>query len=282
MPAMAPCLLARFHQIPSTSGKNRPEQDFGFIIEDQAGGLGDETDAWFAPLAQRVADDLNHVGLPYCKGQVMATNPLWRKSLKQWKAQVDYWSQHCQSTPLLNFDIFFDFRGVWGEPSLAADLRQHGTGVMRGNAPFLHALFDADRDLRTARRWFGRLATEPKSSGHQGRIDLKLHGTLPLVQAVRLLSLDAGVRETGTMARLDALAELGVLNAAELENLTIAYATLADLLLRRQLDDFDRDRPVSNYIDPKTLSRMQRKMLDEAFQAIEDLRGRLQVFRVKL
>jgi DNA polymerase-3 subunit epsilon/CBS domain-containing protein len=52
------------------------DQDNAVIFEDSADVAA--ADRWFAELGAHVADILHEVGVPYCKGGVMAKNPQWR------------------------------------------------------------------------------------------------------------------------------------------------------------------------------------------------------------
>lgn len=252
-----------------------PDQDYGFILSDYPDEKRDEIDLWFTGLARGVSDDLDAIGIPYCKGDVMATNPLWRKSISKWKAQVDDWNARAFSATLLHFDIFFDFRPSWGDNTMPTDLRRHVTEVTRGNAPFLRALFISDRDHGSALRWFGRFATERDDPEHKGKINLKLYGTLPLVEGVRMLALREGVEETGTLARIKALCESGAFKRDEADDLDAAYKTICDLMLRRQIADFKAGLTVSNFLHPKTLRPQERRQLRDAFRAIDRLRTRI-------
>ncbi len=262
--------------VMGSGGRNEnfltPDQDYGFVIAD---GDDDNIDEYYVQLAQSISDDLDAIGLPYCDGDVMATNDLWRKTASQWQAQIDDWNIRCQQLPLLYFDIFFDFRSAWGLAELAAGLRHHVTKVTRGNAPFLRALHNTDRDHNTALRWFGRFATEKQSPAHRGKINLKLHGTLPLVESARLLCLREGIEEQNTHLRLSALHTSGILKDGEFENLNAAYDTLSDILIHRQVADFEAGHEISNFVHPKRLNRMQKGMLRASFHAIEDLRQRV-------
>ena len=254
-----------------------PDQDYGFVIEDGVQALSDEADGWFAALAERLSRDLDAVGLPYCGGGVMATNPQWRKTLAGWREQIDTWCRRARTDPLLDFDIFFDFRLGWGDARLAAALREHVTARTAGNDSFLRELYGADRHQGTALRWFGRFATERSDAAHRGKMNLKLLGILPLVQAARLFALRGGVAETGTRERLAAAHVAGVLSDAEHDDLTAARQTICRLLLGRQLLDFRTGAPVSNFIDPKALTPRRKRALREALRAIERLRTRMGV-----
>ena len=254
-----------------------PDQDYGFVVEDGPEALDEEADRWFAGLAERLSRDLDAVGLPYCDGGVMATNPQWRRTLAGWRGQVDTWCRRAHVDPLLDFDIFFDFRLGWGDPGLVAALREHVTHRTAGNDAFLRELYGTERDHRTALGWFGRFATECSDPVHRGKVNLKLHGILPLVQAARLFALRDGVAETGTRERLAAAHAAGVLSDAEHDDLTAARQTVCRLLLGRQLSDFRVGAPVSNFVDPGALTPRRRRELREALRAIERLRSRMGV-----
>ena len=47
--------------------------------------------AWFEALAERVTDALVRCGYPRCAGDVMATNPRWRRPLAQWRREFSSW-----------------------------------------------------------------------------------------------------------------------------------------------------------------------------------------------
>ena len=218
---------------------------------------------------------MDAVGLPYCTGNVMATNPVWRKTISQWKAQIDLWNVRSVGAALLHFDIFFDFRASRGDPSLAAELRRHVTQVTKGNEHFLRAVHASDRDHGTAHRWFGRFATERKDPEHKGKVNLKMSGTLPLVEGIRMLAMREGVPATGTLARLGALHDLAVVTDDDYDDLKDAYGTLCELLLCQQIADFNAGRTVSNFIHPRDMSGRRRRRLREAFKAIDGLRKRI-------
>lgn len=254
-----------------------PDQDYGFVVEGTSGTLEDAPDRWFAELARRLSRDLDTVGIPYCDGGVMATNVKWRRTLPGWREQVDTWCRRARVDPLLDFDIFFDFRLGWGEPGLAAALREHVTQRTAGNDTFLREVYSADRDHRTALKWFGRFATESSDPAHRGKVNLKLHGILPLVEAARLFALRDGAPATGTRERLAAAHAAGVLTDDEHDDLSGARRTICRLLLGRQLSDFRAGAPVSNFVDPKGLTPRRKRDLREALRAIERLRTRMRV-----
>ncbi len=252
-----------------------PDQDYGFVLADYDDAEHDRIDPWYVDLALRISADLDTVGLPYCKGHVMAQNPVWRKTITQWQGQLDFWNRRMKPTALLNFDIFFDFRPGWGDPALARTLRRYVTDLTHKNEPFMRALFTAGRDHGTALRLFGRFKTETSKPEHKGKINLKFYGSLPLVEGVRLLALSEGIQAPGTSERLTALHQAGRMTYDEYDDLNNAQETLCALLLNRQILDVRTGGEASNYVHPGALSGRQRRRLRGAFKAIDALRTRI-------
>jgi signal-transduction protein with cAMP-binding, CBS, and nucleotidyltransferase domain len=97
---------------------------------------------------------------------------------------------------------------------------------------------------------------------------LKLHGLMPLVAATRLLALRDGLTETGTAARLAALAAQGSITVREAHALQAAFSLLLDVLLRQQLADLADGRRAGSLVETASLSKAQRQELREALKAI--------------
>ncbi len=252
-----------------------PDQDNGLIIADYPDGEHDRIDGYFSELADRVTQAMHGVGMPLCNGHVMATNPLWRKTAAQWRGQMDYWIARRNPAALRLADIFFDFRGVAGERRLAADLRGYITDRLENNRHFIRDMFLADEHFGVALGLFNRFILEKEDAGHRGELNLKITGTLPLVDAVRALALLHGVPETGTLVRIAKLRAREVLDNDEADYLTGAFHHITHLLLRQQLADQRDGGEVSNYVHPGTLTDREDDQLVDALKAIRDLRDRV-------
>ncbi len=254
-----------------------PDQDNGFIIDDYPDPNHTDFDRWFIDLAERLTADLDAVGLPLCRGYVMATNPLWRKTLSQWKHQLRLWNTNPTTTRLRLCDIFFDFRTVWGSPERADDLRRYVTKITSHNPAFLRAMYDDDQDHGTALGWLGRFITvkQKEDPAYQGYLNLKHTATLPLVEAIRLLALREGLVQIGTLDRLQALYATGILNTNTYDYLHGAFCFISHLLFRQQLQNFKSNKPVNYYIHPDSLTKRETDILKDSLKAIDDLRDRI-------
>ena len=192
---------------------------------------------------------LDGLGIPLSRGGVMATSQIWRKTLGQWRQQVALWMHGRELEMLLACDIFFDFRCVYGERRLAEELRAHVTKAAASDARLL------DADVRVAGRAPRRhRAVRPS----RPEIDLKLHGTLPLAEGVRLLALGRELLLTGTLDRIDGLLALETLETDDADRLRSAFTLLTGLQLRQQIADYRAGRPVGNLVAPRRLNGRER------------------------
>ena len=253
----------------------RPDQDNGFILDDYPDEEHTRIDGFFIELADRMTRTLASVGFPLCKGNVMATNPLWRKTISQWLMQTNMWSKKRNFIAARLVGIFFDFRWTAGPRTLTRTLRDHVTEVLGKSAGFRQELYRDEADHGTALGWFHRLIVEKGDDGDPKGINLKFNGLLPLVEGIRLLAMRAGIGETATLGRIAALHDCGELDRDERIYLESAFGQVTTLLLRQQVDGFLSGRKISNYVQPDGLAKRDRELLIESFRTIERLRHRL-------
>ena len=254
-----------------------PDQDNGFVLEDYKDREHGRIDRYFIELAERMTQSLDAVGIPLCRGHVMATNPVWRKTLPQWRAQTKSWMVKRDNAALRYADIFFDFRSVYGEDRLAAALRENVTATVAKSPGFLREMYGIEADHKVALGHFGRLQAERDDSGRAGMINLKSGGTLPLIEGIRLLALREGVPETSTLLRIGALHARGVLDTNDQDYLTGAYNLITTLLLRQQIADFRAGAVVGSFVPESSLSKREKDMLVDGFRAVTALRDRIRI-----
>jgi DNA polymerase-3 subunit epsilon/CBS domain-containing protein len=228
------------------------------------GEPGGAADRWFARLGGIVADILHEVGVPYCKGGVMAKNEQWRGSLATWRARVADWITRSDPADLLSVDIFFDLVGVHGDVALAHELWRGAFDAAQGNAAFAKLLGEAAGEVESGFTLMGRLRTE------NGRIDLKKTGLFGIVTSARVLAIRHHLLERSTPARLVAAAALGR-GRDELDALARAQGVFLDLILDQQIADLQAGLPPSNKVAVKRLTREQRRDLREALGAVRHL-----------
>lgn len=253
----------------------RPDQDHGLILGDYPDAEHDRIDGWYRDFSEALIQDLEAVGFPRDSGAVMSLNPMWRKTLSQWKTQIGLWASRGGAMNIRLADIFFDFQPVYGNVAYARALRDYIDGLVLRSPMLLKAMVHEHEEQGVALGMFGGFITMGRDSEFRGHINLKHTGTLPLVSAIRLLALKHGISATGTLERMEALQAKGLLDGQEFEALQRAADFLSGLILRHQLDRWRQDQKPDYYLHPAALSRPQRARLKRALRTIRRLRDRV-------
>nr|WP_241262983.1 DUF294 nucleotidyltransferase-like domain-containing protein [Parahaliea mediterranea] len=245
------------------------DQDNGLVIDD---AMAPEHAPWFEQLATFVCDGLDACGYPYCKGEVMASNPQWRQPLERWRETVRSWTRTPTPDAVMRVSIFFDLRAIHGEAALCRQLQQTMLEQSSRNTIFLAALAANALDRPPPLGIFRRFVVD-RDGQHRDSLDLKKRGVLPITDIVRLHALARGVGAVNTDERLQALADSGELALVDARNLTDALHCLQRLRLQNHVDQQLRGEPLSNFLNPRQLPKMAREQLRDAFAIIHDAQG---------
>ena len=251
-----------------------PDQDNGIILDDYPDSEHARIDGWFLRFAERWTRALDAVGFPLCEGNVMASNPVWRKPLSWWKAQTLGWMEGRGRFASSQLNIFFDFSHADGARDLTAALRAHITA--RARNPHFLARQMTDARTRAGLGWFNRLKTE-SGPEHRGEVNVKKAGMMPLAESARLLALRRGVSEVSTLSRLRGLRDCGELKADFCDELEWAFEVFARILLRGQIASAEAGEIPGNYVRADSLSARERENLKRALKSAQKFRTHAEV-----
>jgi CBS domain-containing protein len=252
------------------------DQDNGVIFPDPGGESTDAVRARLKPIAEHVNVTLAACGFPLCKGGIMASNPRWCLSLSEWKRQFAEWIQAGDGEALLNATIFFDFRALWGDADLAAELRGWLTVNARGRDLFLRLM--AQNALRNGPP-LGLLrdCATGRHGGREGVLDIKTNGAALFIDVARILALASGTPHTNTVERLRGVAAARGFGSGEVEAWIDAFHFVQSVRLAHQQQQIDAGGEADNYIDPEQLNPLDRRILKEAFRQARKLQERLRL-----
>jgi CBS domain-containing protein len=256
------------------------DQDNGLVfVANDPGTSPDAIRERLLPFAREVNEGLDRCGYPLCKGGVMAMNPRWCASLDEWRAAFYAWIDRGDPQSLLEANIFFDFRPLWGEAAVAEALRADIAERARGNPRFLKQMSDNALGVRPPLNWMGEISAKEDASGVAG-IDLKASGTAAFVDGARILALASGVTATNTVERLEAAGAAKGIGEGEVRAWADAFEFLQFLRLRTQHRRAAGALPPSdapNRVPLDDLSELDRRILKEALRQCRKLQQRLEV-----
>ena len=234
------------------------DQDHALVLAEP----GD--DAWFAELASRVTDVLEQAGWPRCPGDVMATNPLRRLTVEEWRRQFAAWSREPEPEAVLDVAIFYDMRHLTGDPRLTEAVRRAAASYV---SPRLlgHLSVRALR-MRPPLGFFRSFVLEHEGD-HAETLDIK-RGIAAVVQLARVYALRAGSAALSTRSRIAAAEEAGVLDAKTAADLRDALELMSYRRLHHQVGQFRAGVRPDNHIAPADLTDRQRRHLKDAFAIV--------------
>jgi CBS domain-containing protein len=253
----------------------KTDQDNALIYADAVPDQRPAAEQYFTSLAEFAHNALARCGYPPCEGGYMASNPRWRQPLAVWKDYFRDWIAGAERRSTEDALIFFDMRPVAGDSSLFAALATHTQELLKTESLFQSVLAYVSIDHKPPLGFFRTFVVE-RTGQHKNELDLKLHGTGPIVNAARLLALVAGLGHTNTVDRLAALESIPGQDPALLKDLQAAFEFLTLLRLECQLRQARAGRPAGNYIQPETLSNLQKSTLKQAFQTIARVQSQIE------
>lgn len=244
------------------------DQDNGIIFEDSPDK--EQHRSVLLEFAKRVNHDLDTLGFPLCKGNIMAMNPSWCLSTQEWRQRFSQWINTPDPQALLNSNIFFDFRGIAGDISLSEELRTWLSDYAPQQKMFLRFL--CQNALRN-RPPLGLI--RDFSTNNNDAIDLKINGSALLVDIARILALEAGSHASNTVQRFREV--LGKSHFTE-KQLNGCIETFLFIQLIRMQHHFELEQtglPLSNEIKPSELNALNTRVLKEAFRLIREVQNSL-------
>jgi len=253
-----------------------PDQDNGIILADRPAAKDPKVAAWFKDFCLRLNGNLDQVGYPLCPGEIMARNPLFHKTLDEWRAQISHMVKFPNEKAARWSNVVFDFDTLYGDDQLTVALRKHVHRELAAENRLLSFMMQDDAEGRPPIGFFNRLITTTEV-GKKGKIDIKRNGLRIIADAARIYALSAGISACNTNDRLYALVRLGQLDADFADGILSAYEELIALLLDHQIDQRRQGRKLDKLVDPETLSPHSREMLRESMLAVKRFQERLQI-----
>lgn len=241
------------------------DQDNALIYAEPPDDRVEETAAYFRMLTERVHGWLQAAGYPPCPGNVVCTNPLWRKPQSGWNGLLRQWLDDPQWENVRYLLMFADLRCLYGDQQLADGLRSAFMGMLAGYPVMLEHMLQNTLHHKIVIGVLGNIITE-RYGEDAGAFDVKYGAYIPLVNGIRLLALAAGLSASSTLERLQRLKELKRHSDAEVDRWSEAFAIALEL---RSLAQHERQGDLyttRGMLDPESLSKPNKRRLKQCLR----------------
>jgi CBS domain-containing protein len=242
----------------------KTDQDNGLILRDNASW----SDAEVTEACRRFTAALRGFGYPDCPGEIMVSNPAWRRSASDFTSIVRNWLLRPDPQGLMALAIFVDAHAVAGDATLLREVRAEVDRLVAANDALLGRFAAAiDSFPEESGGWWNRLL--PSGDHDRQTLDLKKSGIFPIVHGVRSLALGEHVQATGTQARIEALVAAGRLSSGFATDLADSLHFLMGLKLKAGLAELDTGGAVSGGVPGDRLSSLERDLLKDALAVVK-------------
>lgn len=247
------------------------DQDNALVLDDSFNEA--EHGQYFADFGRFVCEGLDRAGQVLCPGDMMAMTPEWRMTESQWISTFGNWITAPQPDALLHSQVFFDFRTVYGDEGMGQRVHDAAVASAKGSRR-LHAHLASLAARREPPLTFFKGLVVDRSGEYANTMDVKKGGLAAIVQMARLYALSAGSSAVDTRERLAAAAGETVSKEGS-QNLLDAFNYLRAITLNHQAAQVRQGLKPDYHIDPKSLSRMDRENIRDAFQVIKNMQNSL-------
>ncbi|HEY2494085.1 MAG TPA: DUF294 nucleotidyltransferase-like domain-containing protein [Paenibacillus sp.] len=224
------------------------DQDNGLIISDEP---NEGKARYFELFGARLSDMLEYLGYEKCPGKVMCSEPQWRKTLGEWEETLVDWCSDVSWEPVRHLIIASDMRHIAGDSDLSEGFRRIFNRRFEENAELPVAVLRNTVRHKATLNLLGQVVTE-RFGEHAGGFDVKYGVYIPLVNFVRFMALQQGVRETSTSKRLEMLISLDAGNML-FERCQEAFRKALELRMSTSFTEIDGMLSSSGYLSNRDL-----------------------------
>jgi signal-transduction protein with cAMP-binding, CBS, and nucleotidyltransferase domain len=238
------------------------DQDNAIILEEMEEKELNEAKSYFSRFAKMLNKNLDYIGYNYCKGNVMAQNPAYCQPLSVWKTYFSNWIKTSNPKDLLDASIFFDFRHVYGDKDMVDELRNHINQFAPKESVFFYHMAQSIINFKTP-------------SGLQS-FDVK-YVLFPFVGFTKIYGLQNKLSETNSIARLNKLLSLDIIQQDFHDELLFAYDFLMLLRFRSQVKALLNNEKPDNIIEGEQLTDIEKATLKKIFSELSDIQSKLSI-----
>jgi CBS domain-containing protein len=248
-------------------------QDWALLYADSPSPAEEkESKDYFLRFSSLVRQTLEGMGLSPAPEEGADEMPLRCRSRRSWEETFSQWIDRATPRSMEACLGFFDFRCLYGEASLADQLREAIRIRLRTGQDFIDTMALAILKTSPPLSAFRNFVVE-KSGAFQGHFDLKRKGIKPLVDILRLQALENGLKDTATLERIQALGTASPLIRDFGQELEYAFELIFGLWLQHRHDQVRQGLPLHPYLNPERLNNLEKKALREAFSLVSKVQG---------
>ncbi len=251
-----------------------PRQEYFLVHENVTPGREERVQEWFGRFCRRLRQGLTRCSFAQAPLPELPQSAGIPRSLAQLKAAFRNWIREPTPKLMARVGPFFDFRPVYQEQEFSASLREVIYQEVERNRRFLRILARAGFEQAPPLGFLREFVVE-KDGEYKDWLDLEERVVQPLVNGARVLALDQKIAGTGTPARLEGAARLGIIDSDLVQALREALDSITFFQLGRFLEAQAADAQPEPLVEPASLNKVQRKLFKQGFAAVTEFQQKM-------
>lgn len=240
----------------------RTDQDNALIISDRCSLKESEIEKFTVDFTAHLVE----FGYPPCDGNIMLSNPYWRKTSSEFKKAISNWIHEPNEEKFMHLAIFYDAKAVAGDKELLYGLKDYMYKICEHTPSFYPFFAKPTLMFETPLSFFSDFIVDKEQ--HKNELDIKKGAIFAIVHGVRSLSIEKNIYDTNTIERLKKLNDLEVLDKELTSELIESFNFLLTLRLRFRLEKIDQRIELDNYINPSKLTMLERDLLKDSLKIV--------------
>ena len=240
----------------------RTDQDNALIISNNCSLSQEEIERFTIDFTGYLVE----FGYPPCDGNIMVSNPYWRKSSEEYQKTISDWIHEPNEEKFMDLAIFYDAKAVSGNKELLYELKDYMYKICNHSSSFYPFFARPTLMFETPLSFFSDFIVDKDE--HKNELDIKKGAIFPIVHGVRSLAIEKNIYSTNTIERLKELNDLGVIDKESTTELIESFNFLLTLRLRFRLEKIDQRKSLDNYINPSKLTMLEKDLLKDSFKIV--------------
>lgn len=261
------------------------DQDHFLVYEDhpvQNSGPDNQTEAashkdhiatrYFADLSEKIVANLEHAGYKKCKGDMMASNPIWRGTLEEWESRLHEWTLNATNDRLLLAQNFFSYRHISGDDTLHQKFQQTILNSLDRAKIFLYRLSQLEREnpIPTLEQPIRSMFRRNKK-----QLDLKKEVLFPYHHSLQILALMNGITYGTPIEKIDQLHEKKILSENFQKDLKASISTVLNYYVRIRHHQHQKGEELTSTLTLSTLTTREKEELMLSIRLIKELQSHM-------
>lgn len=208
------------------------DQDHFLVYEDGEEGQREMIDQYFTWLGEEIVLFLERGGFVRCIGKMMASEAIWRGSIKTWETRLHQWMLQATNDNIMLAQNFFSYRYLYGSLRLNRKFQSTITEQLERSKIFLYRMAQVEKEHQVP-----TLEHPIRSLFKLDRkqIDIKTEILFPFYHSLQILTLSHNIGTEGTpVERIDLLAQKKIITENLARDLKTAFHEIMSIYVKQK------------------------------------------------